>query len=361
MGANWWLKESEACDPTGARFQRFCLEISDLRAEVTRMMACLARTEDGLEIMLEMLRRIKNLDHQMATWTAGLPAEYQPQTLYYELDRCSSGGSLRTAAVFPGRVDVYRDIVTAAVLNGTRAARIILGSLLIRVAAWICSPADYRLSPDYVTAVRNIRAVTADLVAAVPFMLSAFGGDGIASGSFACGADVQAKMVGGLMASWPLSTVRTCDFSTDEQREWAVGRLMAISQDLGIKYAESLANVSEPLRGWGLGSMLTCAAGQDSLPLDAHAPRRAHDDAGPSQGDQGDTRYPACASSGSLVAVDFMTWVIRFPYHSLQHRGSSFASLVSGVPIRFTTWEQRLSGERSYWARLWRAPLKALD
>lgn len=252
MGANWWLKESEACDPIGARFQRFSLEISDLRAEVTRMMACLARTEDGLEIMLEMLRRIKNLDHQMATWTAGLPAEYQPQTLYYEVDRGSSGGggggggSLRTAAVFPGRVDVYRDMVTAAVLNGTRAARIILGSLLIRVAAWICSPADYRLSPDYVTAVRTVRAVTADLVAAVPFMLSAFGGDGgIASGSFACGADVQAKMVGGLMASWPLSTVRTCDFSTDDQREWAVGRLMAISQDLGIKYAESLANVSE--------------------------------------------------------------------------------------------------------------------
>ncbi|KAF3761158.1 hypothetical protein M406DRAFT_296735 [Cryphonectria parasitica EP155] len=252
MGANWWTENAELCDPAGVRLQRFCLEISDLRVEVTRLMATLARNNDSLELMLEMLQRIKHLDHQIAAWAAALPADHQGRPLYYE-DRPVGKGGLKSMPVFPGRVDVYQDVVIASMWNGMRSSRIILCSLLVRVTAWICSPADYRLAPEYQTAVQTIKTLTSDLISAVPFMLSSFDGGegdaaphpslrGINQGSFLCGADMQSKMVGGLMASWPLSTVRCCDFSTDEQREWVVGRLMSIAQDLGIRYASSLAD-----------------------------------------------------------------------------------------------------------------------
>lgn len=248
-GADWWLQESDLEDSTGPRFQRFALEISDMRVEVTRLMTVLPHNEQGIDIMLEMLKKIHDLDRKIANWLATLPEDYNYSALYWE-DNVQ--GPLKDAPVFPGRVDQYHDIVAASMLNGVRASRIILASILIRVAAWICSPADYRTTPEYSTAVRTIRTNISDIVSSVPFMMSTLAGPGrhhpsvrgVVAGNFLCGADEQAKMVGGLMASWPLSTIKTCDYTTDEQREWAAGRLNSIANDLGIKYASTLANVS---------------------------------------------------------------------------------------------------------------------
>lgn len=263
MGVNWWLPESVAADSVGARYQRFALEVTDLRAEVTRLMATLARNDQGLELMLEMLRRVQDLDLQMANFLQGLPAEYQITPLYWE-DKVFGDGdgdtqAIRRAPVFPGRVDAYSDLIVASIWNATRATRIILMSLLIRVAAWVCSPADFRSTPEYATAVRTCRANIADIISSVPYMLSMHhqrtttdaqqpgaSASAPAPGGFACGTDEQSKMLGGLMVAWPLSTVRTCDYTLDEQREWAVGRLNFIASELGIKYASSLAAVSLP-------------------------------------------------------------------------------------------------------------------
>lgn len=245
MGVNWWTRETDS-DDIGARFQRFSLEISELRAEVTKQMAILPRHGYGMDLMLEMLRKTQDLDRKLANHLDTLPAQFHYTTLCVEHN---VEGNLMDAPVFPGPVDVYHDLVTAATWNGMRAARIILGSLTVRIAAWICSPADYRLTPEYATAVGVIKANIADIISSVPFILSTYtkgqkAYHGVNAGSFICGADAQAKMVGGLMASWPLSTVRCCDFTTDEQREWAVGRLNYVAHDLGIRYASSLASVS---------------------------------------------------------------------------------------------------------------------
>ncbi|KAK7737864.1 hypothetical protein SLS53_006241 [Cytospora paraplurivora] len=245
MGVNWWLPESVAADSMGARCQRFSLETSDLRAEVARLIASLPRNDHGLNIMLEMLRKVRDLDSRIANWLKGLPAESQVTPLYRE-DRVLGDGEAKYAAVYPGRVDTYHDMMLASVWNASRSTRIILMSLLIRVAAWLCSPADFRSTPEYATAVRTSKANIADIISSVPFMLrvhqtSIHQPEASPPGVFACGDDEQSKMLGGLMVAWPLSTVRTCDFTTDEQREWAVGRLNYIANELGVKYASSLA------------------------------------------------------------------------------------------------------------------------
>lgn len=245
MGVNWWLREIEP-DDLGARFQRFSLEVSEIRAEATKQMAILPRHGYGMDLMLEMLRKTQDLDRKIVNFLDSLPEHCRYDTLCFEE---YSGVSLTHAPCFPGRVDKYHDLMIAATWNGMRAARIILESLTIRVAAWICSPADYRLTPEYKTAVEKINNNIADIISSVPFILSTYSKgqracDGVNSGFFVCGADAQAKMVGGLIASWPLSTIRCCDFATDEQREWAVGRLNWIANELGIKYASSLADVS---------------------------------------------------------------------------------------------------------------------
>lgn len=66
MGVKWWTRDSDLHDPVGARFQRFCLEISEIRAEVTRLMATLPRHGYGMDLMLEMLRKTQDLDRNIA-------------------------------------------------------------------------------------------------------------------------------------------------------------------------------------------------------------------------------------------------------------------------------------------------------
>lgn len=215
-------------------------------------MTILPHNDNGIDHMLEMLTKIHNLDRQISQWLENLSEEYQPNTLYWEPDSGNQLG-LSGAPVFAGRVDTYRDLVSASMWNGMRAARIMLASILIRCAAWICSPADYRSAPEYTTAVNIIRTNISDILSSVPFMLGTFSTDSaqrVVAGSFLCGADEQAKMVGGLMVAWPLSTVRTCDYSTDAQRAWAIGRLNYISNDLGIKYASTLAKVCLTPDSW---------------------------------------------------------------------------------------------------------------
>ncbi|KUI74432.1 hypothetical protein VM1G_10043 [Cytospora mali] len=246
MGVNWWLPESVAADSIGARSQRFSLEASDLRAEVARLMATLPRNDHGMDIMLEMLRKVQDLDHRLASWLKSLPAGYQPIPWYWE-DRVPGPGETKNAPVYPGRVDVYQDLMACTSWNSSRSTRIILMSLLIRVAAWICSPADYRSTPEYATAVRTSKTSIADIISTVPYMLrvqqtNVPPPEPSVPGAFACGDDEQSKMLGGLMVAWPLSTVRTNDYATDEQREWVVGRLNYIAKELGVKYASSLAD-----------------------------------------------------------------------------------------------------------------------
>lgn len=267
MDVNWWLPESVAADSLGARCQRFSLEATDLRAEATRLMATLLRNDHGLDIMLAMLRKVQDLDRRIANWLKNLPAEHQVRPLYWEA-KALEDGEAKHAAVYPGRVDVYNDIMTASSWNTSRSTRIILMSLLIRVAAWLCSPADFRSTPEYATAVRTSETQITEIVSSVPFILrmhqtKARQLGASAPGAFACGDDEQSKMLGGLMVAWPLSTVRTNDYATDEQREWAVGRLNFIADVLGVRYASSLAAVSvlsqvQSLLVCGEGEMLTC-------------------------------------------------------------------------------------------------------
>lgn len=298
MGVNWWLPESVAADSIGARYQRFALEVTDLRAEVTRLMATLSRNDQGLELMLEMLRKVQDLDLQMANFLHGLPAEYQVTPLYWE-DKVLEDGEVRHAPLYPGRVDGYSDLIVASIWNATRATRIILMSLLIRVAAWICSPADFRSTPEYATAVRTCKANIADIISSVPYMLSMHQKDAQrpsapAPGGFACGTDEQSKMLGGLMVAWPLSTVRTCDYTMDGQREWAIGRLNFIASELGIKYASSLAAVSLFPHETTI-SANTCTLylhihlGKNPLPIHAHPSGWLDADQGSVDGYQADT------------------------------------------------------------------------
>lgn len=246
MGVEWWLDDAVK-DEAAAGCQRLMIKSGEIRAEVTRLMTCMARTPENVEIMLSMIRRAQMVDQEVVNWMKNLPEHWNFKTVAWE-DHVPNGDYTK-AEVFPGRVDLYTDFWIASVWNMARTARLILASLTVRCAAWVCSPVDYRTTPEYATAARICVDTITDIVASVPYHLGWHLNkqhllERANLGQFACGKEDSLKGLAGYFLTWPLACVNGQDFTTDAQRLWANGRLKYIGDELGVKYAHILAQVS---------------------------------------------------------------------------------------------------------------------
>jgi hypothetical protein len=255
MGAEWWLHDAVK-DETSAKCQRINLHTAELRAELTQAMTTISRTPENVEFILSLLRRAQSLDAECVAWMKSIPEHWQYKTLCWEDNVLR--GDYANAEVFPGRVDVYNDFWIASVWNMMRTARLILHSLAVRCAAWVCSPVDFRTTPEYATAARVCEEMITDIIASVPYHLGwhakrrhLFANKDLSG--FACGEDDCMKGLAGYFLTWPLACVNGQDYVTDRQRAWVVGRLRYIGDELGIKYAHILSQVSLPSRQpmWG--------------------------------------------------------------------------------------------------------------
>ncbi|KAK8069240.1 hypothetical protein PG994_005856 [Apiospora phragmitis] len=215
MGVEWWLTDAIK-DQSAGECQRIMIKTGELRAEVTRLMNSMVRSPENVEIMLNMIRRCQTVDQEAVNWMR--------KTVAWE-DNVPNGDYSK-AEVYPGRVDVYRDFYIASVWNMTRTARLILASLIVRSAAWVCAPIDFRTTPEYATASRTCMDTITDIIASVPYHL----GWHLNKPHI-----VQRANLG--------HCVMGQDYTTDNQRAWTVGRLRYIGNDLGVKYAHILADL----------------------------------------------------------------------------------------------------------------------
>lgn len=233
-----------------AQCQRFALAYSELRGVINRLLATSSRSPESLAQTQRLAGRVQDLDRDIDNWLSSIPDEFRFKTVGWASENelgLSTGRSYAETEVFPGRVDVYPDYVTAMVWNIARVTRLILASLNIRLAAWVCAPADYRTTPEYEESTRICEATISDVIASVPYHLGGqmkgkvLGSPGLSS--FACGEEGPCKALPALFLIWSLTCVKNHDISTDEQRAWAKGRLKYIADDVGLKYANIVNEV----------------------------------------------------------------------------------------------------------------------
>ncbi|KHE79028.1 hypothetical protein GE21DRAFT_10302, partial [Neurospora crassa] len=239
--------------------------------------------------ILSLMRRSQDLDRAVVDWMACLPPHWHYRTLCWQ--NYVANTDYAHAEVFPGRVDVYNDVWIASVWNMARVTRLILASITVRCAAWACSPVDYRTTPEYAHSARVCAEVIGDVLASVPYHLGwhyrtkkrrqqgqGQGQDrsnrnrnwndddeeeeeeeeedeGEEDGEddeqkeeqlsgFGCGEDDDGiKGLSGYFLTWPLACVMGQDYLTEDQRTWVRGRLRYIGQELGIRYANILAQL----------------------------------------------------------------------------------------------------------------------
>jgi hypothetical protein len=249
MGVDWWTGDAYL-DSITSRCHRLSLKTGELRADVTRLLATSDRSPRSKNTLLALAVNVRAIDQEIATWMSSLPERYRFKTLYWRDDIPDT--SWKAVDVFPGRVDMYPDWVIAHTWNMGRVARLILASLDVRLVAWLCAPQDYRLQPEYATSRQICRGIISEIVASVPYHLGLYhkqkeAFDRPAQSGFACGendANDSLKVVPALLIVWPLMCIKGLDFTNEDQREWATGRLRFIADVIGLKYAGHLAAVS---------------------------------------------------------------------------------------------------------------------
>jgi hypothetical protein len=239
-------------DSIFATCQRFALRYSDLRVETGRLLANPSRSPESLAQIHQLAKRIQTLDAQIAYWLESIPDEFRFKTVCWvsedDIGVLNRGGGYGEVEVFPGRVDIYPDFVTAMAWNIARVTRLLLVSITVRIDAWLCSPADYRTTAEYEASWRHCQDIIPDILASVPYHLGwhmngkTLGRPGLSA--FACGEDGTHKALPSLFLIWSLTCVKNFDLSTDEQRAWARGRLRFIAEEIGLKYAHIVNEVS---------------------------------------------------------------------------------------------------------------------
>ncbi|KAH9890876.1 hypothetical protein F4778DRAFT_796376 [Xylariomycetidae sp. FL2044] len=242
MGAEWWITEA-INDTSAANCQRLLIKTGDLRAKITQMMNSMTRTPDNIERMLEVIRMTQTVDQEVVSWMQNLPDWWQFKTVAWE-DHVPNGDYAK-AEVFPGRVDMYKDFSIASIWNMARTARLILASLIVRCAAWVCAPIDYRTTPEYATAARACVETITDIIASVPYQLGWHLNkphilEKANMVGFACGEEDHIKGLAGYFLTWPLTCLNGQDYTTDAQRAWVRGRLAHVGNTMGVRYAHIL-------------------------------------------------------------------------------------------------------------------------
>ncbi|KAM7199623.1 hypothetical protein V8F33_004434 [Rhypophila sp. PSN 637] len=311
LGVDFWMDGVE--DEIGglmANSQRLVLRTADIRAEVSRMMervTALKRENPGrilwgqeIEDISQLLTRVRLLDREIAQFLSGVPPS-QTLTWIGEVGDPRFSGNLQESEVYPGRVDVYPDVMTASLWNTARVSRLILASSNIRLMAWLSKHGDggggnggsgggdYRDMPEYIIMRQICEGVIADIIASVPARtFRKTDDDGVfrrvmsQSGvGFACGIDDtnqglggqrNIKSLAGLFLTWPLVSIKNIDFCSPPQREWVTARLNCIARQAGLRHAGVINQVpfrypSMLIRMDGGAVMPSPMPGQKVMPL----------------------------------------------------------------------------------------------
>jgi hypothetical protein len=281
LGSEWWISDF-AKDDIGVFSVKLNLRVSELRHEINGALATYSRSPENFQKVMDLMKRAQALEQEYQDWQVSLPSDWRARTVAW-VDQIP-GGEIAKAEVCPGRVDMYDDVWLANTWNHTRVARLFISGAIVRCAAWICSPVDYRTTPEYAQSVRLCVNLVTDIIASIPYHLGwrvglngtlttpGDMGSPITSETFSC-----PKALGGLFCLWSLFAINNSDYTSDSQRNWAKGRLIWISENLGLKHAKVLSAVSSVLLVWGhlrglLTSVVPTTASIYDHPPRLHAP-----------------------------------------------------------------------------------------
>jgi hypothetical protein len=223
---------------------RLNLEMATLHAKANDVLAEAAANPVNTDIIIELQTMAQDLEVKCKDWETSLEPEWTFSSVAWVDD--VKPGHLASSPLFPGRVDEYQDVSIGTAWCMMRANRIMLGAGIVRANAWLHLDDDYRITPEYTSTARISTDLIEDIIAAVPMFLgktpNALTGNRTPA--------IQKEALGGksslaFFIMWPLFIVTISDYTTEDQREWALGRLKFIGEEVGIHQATLFTQVHD--------------------------------------------------------------------------------------------------------------------
>jgi hypothetical protein len=247
-GVEWWTTDIEG--DFGSPIVNMKLRLATLRYEMNQTLSVYSRTPEHFAKISDIMRRAQAVENECQAWESSLPEWWHPKTVAW-VDNIA-GMDVSKSEVWPGKIETYHNIWVATFWNHARVARIAASGIIIRCTAWMCSPVDYRTTPEYAYANRICLDLVIDIISSIPYLLGWDIGKGSSAtanmSTFEAGLEafINPKPIGGFFALWPLFVVSTADYCTDSQRTYAKARMVHIAEHLGLNHAKVLAGVSLP-------------------------------------------------------------------------------------------------------------------
>lgn len=219
--------------------------MAQLRADNDKTTTLATHTTENLEKVLKLLRRAEALEKEYVEWIESLPPDWAIRTVAWIDENVED---LETSIIHPGRVVAYSELWVAYYHNVVRSCRLYIWTTILRCVAWMSTPRDYRLSPEYSTASSACRQLIEDIVASVPYFFGWNRNKDAAmadKSNFACGIsdDASIKGISGVFVMWPMFSAAASDFASPSQRMYLRGRLRYIAEQMGINQAGVLLQV----------------------------------------------------------------------------------------------------------------------
>lgn len=252
-GIDNWMADAVGRDENADEVNRLAMKLALIRCELNEAMMLVARTPENIAKVLDLQKQMLDIEQGFQDWINQLPDVWRVRTVAW-VDSVPAEG-LEYSEVFPGKIELFTDIWIASTWNFLRVSRLFISGAIVRCAAWLHAPNDYRTTPEYASAARMGVDVITDLIAATPYHLGWTSSKefqkefGLAGGEgFLCGSDRCApRSLGAFVWIWPMFSIYCSDFATDAQRLWAKGRLNYITDVMGLNQAGTLSGVSRAL------------------------------------------------------------------------------------------------------------------
>ncbi|RAK99901.1 putative C6 transcription factor [Aspergillus ibericus CBS 121593] len=195
---------------------------------------------DDVEALYLLQEEALLINQRFLQWQDSVPTDFMPTTVGHLPPRSSA--TAPTVGHWPGPIDVYFDLYTAAVWNITRVARCFLIDIITKISDTLQDGRDY--TREKIDADRLLK----ELLSSIPYHLTECLPDFLRHMSKVSDIQTPGRAAGGLLLMHPIYLLCQLSIVSLEIREYLTRCLEWIGMNMGVGQASLLAKQSKEPR-----------------------------------------------------------------------------------------------------------------
>ncbi|KAK4073057.1 transcriptional regulator family: Fungal Specific TF [Purpureocillium lilacinum] len=244
-----WCTDAAVYDKYASSCENLSIRVSELNAQADTLLISSFPGQENSSLVLSLLQRCQDLESEFDSWFHSVPYHFKWKTVTWV--KHVPNDDYTSAEICPGRVDIYSSAWVVNMWNMARSSRLMLSSTVVRCSSWLSFPVNYRATAEYARAMRISNGVIADTIASIPYQLGWLSKqpkelreEMFRDRKWSFQDNYAELGLSAYFLLWVLTVIQLQDYLTKGQRAWVKGRLRYISNDLGLKTAATMSQLT---------------------------------------------------------------------------------------------------------------------